>query len=164
MVILPFFPSLSRTSQKYKNGDRVAALFVIGYFFVLTKDNSLRVTKVEKTRLLRSSYTKSPGTDSNDGLPHKISGNYYFHSAYFLCLTLSLLVHTSKPYHNVASSAQNMSPIPTPALDSANLYSSLSPYMIPPRCPSKTTQSQTPCTSSVLLLSQLWSHLILMAC
>lgn len=59
MVISPLFPNLSRTSWKYKNGGRVTALFVIGYFFVLTKDDSLRVTKVEKNLIAKEQLYKN---------------------------------------------------------------------------------------------------------
>lgn len=113
MVTSPFFPNLSRTSWKYKNGGRVTALFVIGYFFVFTKDDSLRVTKVEKNLIAKN--TKSPGADLNVGLSNKISGNYYFHPGYSLCLTLSLLVHTSKPYHMLLLLPRTQSPISTSA-------------------------------------------------
>ena len=116
MVILHFFPNLPKTSWKYKNGGRVTSLFAIGYFFVLTKDDSLRVAKWKRTWLLRSSYTKSLVADSNDGLPNKIAGNCYFHPAYSLCVSASLLMHTSKPYHMLLPLPRTQSSIPTPAL------------------------------------------------
>lgn len=43
MLISALFSNLPRTSWEYKNGGRVTGLFVIEYYFLLTKDDSLRV-------------------------------------------------------------------------------------------------------------------------